>query len=77
MMGKVIEMVKCPYCNSHVVAEAELVCENCTDKVEIDLAAADMLQCMTRLEEMGQEKILPRKELFIDIYHRLAELLDE
>ena len=54
----VIDMISCPYCRMYVVEGEELVCERCTDKVELDFAIADLTENISRLEKWGRSLLV-------------------
>lgn len=76
-MNNVIEMVRCPYCDKHIVAEAEMVCEQCVDKVTVDLSVSEILSSITSLEALETTTFNDRKDLLQQAVDRLQALLEE
>jgi len=73
-MGAVIDMVRCPYCETYIVEEPELVCERCVDKVAADLACVDLINSITELEKLGKEALCIRAQLLTEALSRLTAL---
>lgn len=72
----VISMVQCPYCDKQWVREdTELVCEDCTPALKIDLAVADIASAVEQLKEIDPELLKRRRDLLISTNNALAEML--
>lgn len=74
-MGQIIDMVKCAYCDTHVVAEAELVCERCVDKVAADLACVDLVNGISELEKLELSEVKTRANILSEVQGRITVLL--
>jgi len=72
-----ITMISCPYCDKQWVREdTELACKDCTPALNTDLAIADLISAVSKLEDHGEpETMMKRRELLSHAHHKFAQII--